>query len=418
MKERPAAFHFEIGSLNIPLVLDAWSLVIPIFNMANSHRRGAADTLSSTMSPQGLPTSRRVFAARVLLKHLAALASQMHGARRAEDIEFVHQLRVASRRLRNALDLFDEALPRKLARRWTKQIRRLAKAMGAARDLDVQMVVVEKYLKELKAAGDREHRPGVERLLLRLSQQRGDVQPDVAGALDRFESSGTLEQMRESLVGMKVAARMHTGAPSAADLPGDARRVILLRLEKMLAFEPFIHSDQHVTEMHQMRIAAKHLRYTMEAYAGLFESRLREEIKNVRRIQTLLGDLHDCDVWLSSLPLFIEEEHERHVRFFGHGRGFAKIRKGIEHMLDNRRQKRREIYGQFVELWDELTKDKQWERLRDLLAEPMDDDTLNTPVEPTAAESAQDHPGPRSPAHGSAQASSPSSPPDRRRRQA
>ncbi|MFQ6042085.1 MAG: CHAD domain-containing protein, partial [Candidatus Poribacteria bacterium] len=57
----------------------------------------------------------------------------------ADDIEYVHRMRVASRRLRSGFALFEECFPPKRLKRWRKQIRRVTRALGDARYTDVQI---------------------------------------------------------------------------------------------------------------------------------------------------------------------------------------------------------------------------------------------------------------------------------------
>ncbi|QNN24173.1 CHAD domain-containing protein [Planctomycetales bacterium ZRK34] len=353
----------------------------------------------------------RAYAAKVLLRYLAALSSRVHGVRHEEDIEYVHQMRVASRRLRNALDLFAEALPRKMQRRWMRQIRRVTKSLGAARDLDVQMVALDKHLDKLNAPEDRKYQAGAERLRLRLYRQRQAIQPRVVATMDRLEDEAALEKMRESLMAMKVRARLDQTPESGRALRHAANEVIRLRLEQMLAYEPFIHSPQHVEELHAMRIAAKHLRYTMEAYAAVYEDRRKSQIKMVREIQTLLGDIHDTDVWLDFIPEFIDAERERHAEFFGHLRGFSRIQDGLQRLYQDRKAKRDDLHKQFTKLWDRHAEESTWQQLRDSLTddetadeEPIETDTTSDPVSagPTAAGQSADGQGSsRRPTHGS-----------------
>ena len=315
------------------------------------------------MVRNGLITDRKTLAVETLLKHLDALGAKIGGVRQAEDIESVHQMRVASRRLRNAMDLFEDVLPAGRYGKWLKQIKRVTRALGAARDTDVQIEAVRASVDSLKEAGDRDHRSGVERLLLRLGQQRRQLQFNVLKTMDRLEASGVLSDMRNTLLQMKVEARIHPAAEPQGGVTNGARQVIGLRLEQMLAYEHYVHAPEHLIELHAMRIAAKHLRYTLESYGPVYPDKLKWQIKLVKRIQTMLGDLHDCDVWIAYLPLFIERERKRHQKFFGHLRGFAKLARGAEHFRNDRQECRERLYENFVRFWDEVAASGRWDAL-------------------------------------------------------
>jgi hypothetical protein len=57
-----------------------------------------------------------------------------------------------------------------------------------------------------------------------------------------------------------------------------------------------------------MRIAGKHLRYTLEIFAPIYGHALDPHIRAMKNIQDLLGEIHDNDVWISWLPEFIALE--------------------------------------------------------------------------------------------------------------
>ena len=82
-----------------------------------------------------------------LLPLLEAFAKESDGVRAAEDIEYIHRMRVASRRLRAALPLFRSCFPAKNYARWSEEIREITRALGEARDTDVQIAYLTKYQK-------------------------------------------------------------------------------------------------------------------------------------------------------------------------------------------------------------------------------------------------------------------------------
>src|SRR5215831_7263680 len=107
--------------------------------------------------------------AQTALQYLHALMAEMDGVRQAEDRECVHRMRVAARRLRSVLPLFAPTLSRKTWARWRKQLRRVTRALGPVRDIDVQMASVQQFLHNSASA---EEQAGGERIFLRLEQRR------------------------------------------------------------------------------------------------------------------------------------------------------------------------------------------------------------------------------------------------------
>ena len=145
------------------------------------------------------------------------------------------------------------------------------------------------------------------------------------------------------------------------------RKVIRARLKALQAYAPYVQQPERSAELHAMRIAAKRLRYTMQAYASFYPDALKEPVRTARAIQTLLGDIHDCDVWARDLPQFLEEERHRTLGYFGHAEPFAPLVPGILALQHNRQQYRMPCYQKFVTFWHEVQEQGVWERLRQTL---------------------------------------------------
>ena len=118
-----------------------------------------------------------------------------------------------------------------------------------------------------------------------------------------------------------------------------------------------------ISELHAMRIAAKRLRYCLEIFDELYGGRLKVFVKQVKQVQTLLGDIHDADAWIEILPQFMAAEHGRTERYFGHTRGFGKLRPGIALLAADRQTHRDLLYQQFVQTWRTLSAEQTWQRL-------------------------------------------------------
>ena len=114
---------------------------------------------------------------------------------------------------------------------------------------------------------------------------------------------------------------------------------------------------------HAMRIALKRLRYTMEISSPLYSGRLDEAVKAVKRVQTLLGDVHDCDVWLEDLDDFSAAERKQISTSFGSVDRFQRLRPGIEYLQEEQRTRRRQAFGELVRYWAELNGRRFWEEV-------------------------------------------------------
>lgn len=317
------------------------------------------------MSPAADP-GLCAFGAQILVTHLGALEAEMEGVRTAgADIEHIHRMRVATRRLRATLPLFAGCLAEKKLATWEGEIRRITRALGAARDADVQIEALEKYA---QADQDPTHRPGLARLLLRLRQVRDTLQPAVVKALDRFDASGTLAGMRAQLVDL---AAQTSGPPYSQALYLHARDSIQPRLEEFLAYDEIVPQPERVTELHAMRIAAKRLRYTLEAFSPLYANGLKPWLPGVRDHQETLGAIHDCDVWSAFLPEFLEQEMKRVLAFYGYNRPYYRLLPGIRAFLADRQASRERLYRGFVPEWQKQQRKMMWQGLTGTIQMPI-----------------------------------------------
>ena len=315
---------------------------------------------------RGCEESFCFFGTQVLQKRLQALTREIGGVREAEDLEYVHRMRVASRRLRAAFSIFEPCFPAAQMSRWVRRVKRITRALGAARDTDVQIAFVDQFLAGLESQRERR---GVERLLLRLRQRREALQSDVIRTLDRLESSGVLKEMEETLLQRLVEARVNQTPETSPWMYRRACEMITLRLEEMLAYEVYIHQPEHVTQLHSMRIAAKRLRYTMEIFEPLYDGELKPFIQTVKTLQEMLGDIHDADVWAEQLPAFVAEERVRTREYCGTEAPVRRLLPGIEALRADRQAFRQARYRDFLAFWKEQTRDDAWGRLRALVLE-------------------------------------------------
>ncbi len=308
-----------------------------------------------------------LFGARYMLTQVEALRVEIQGALVGEDIEHVHQMRVASRRLRNGLNLFSDCLSGKDAKAWGKAIRVITKALGRARDLDIQIDLLNRcYRDDLEAR----YKPGINRLLLRLRQQRELAQEKVTQTLTDLQEAGTLDRMGKKLTAMTADSEgLYLYTPS---LYQQAFEAINRSLEEFLSYEDFIHNPENVIELHAMRIAGKHLRYTLEIFAPVYGNALDPHIRAMKNLQDLLGDIHDNDVWIAWLPEFIEQEGARVMDYFGHRGPLKRLLPGLNFFSEDRQRVRDEKYQSFLSLWETLIYENAWEVLAEIIKAPID----------------------------------------------
>jgi CHAD domain-containing protein len=121
----------------------------------------------------------RTAARRVVAGRAADLAAIAPGAVGASDPEALHDVRVAVRRLTSALDVFADGLEEEPRRRARRMLRSDAEPLGRARDLDVQIALVRRFLKTARTG----EQAGMAHVLELLASERAETEKDVAPAI-------------------------------------------------------------------------------------------------------------------------------------------------------------------------------------------------------------------------------------------
>ena len=145
-----------------------------------------------------VPESFRACATNVIRERIQRLLTFIRRVRRGNDAEAVHDMRVASRRLRAALSVFAEAFDDPAYARLTKEIRKVTSALSRARDLDVMVANLEKEATRLPAT----QRALLADLIRELTEERREAQRDVVAVLDQlndFDPLGVFDQVVASV---------------------------------------------------------------------------------------------------------------------------------------------------------------------------------------------------------------------------
>jgi hypothetical protein len=110
-----------------------------------------------------------------------------------------------------------------------------------------------------------------------------------------------------------VKARDVKGLDPTGPLADNVERIARTRLDELFAFAPAVLDPRNVRELHDMRIAAKRLRYVLEPTEHLFGPYASNAIRRTRELQELLGDMHDCDEMLPRVRRIIAAEQAAEV---------------------------------------------------------------------------------------------------------
>ena len=132
------------------------------------------------------------------------------------------------------------------------------------------------------------------------------------------------------------------------------------QIDKVLTFDELIRNSQNVGSLHLLRIEVRRLRYTSEIFQQIFPNDLKEKVIRLRNLQDILGDVHDCDVWIEYLPQFIEEERRKIFKFFGNTTELFSIKPGILFFKSYKVNQRNKFYNDFIKIWDKLKEENFW----------------------------------------------------------
>lgn len=291
------------------------------------------------------------YGTRHLRTHYAALLREAEGARIGDDRGHVHRMRVASRRLRAALPVFSPCFPVKRYRQWSGAVRGITAALGQARDLDVQITFLEEYLEGKlnrdsgssgSSTGDGPDRSGVESLLAYLRNERALIQPRIEHIAGIFSGDGLLAGFAGDLDHLPEPEK------KGASLRREAARRVRKRTAALLAYERYVREPGAIEQHHAMRIAAKKLRYTMEIFNAACDGSFRKPIRALRALQDILGEMHDCDVWIAALQTDVSDGTG------GNGSIPPAFRSapGIAEFVRDRKEERERLYRLFVRFWE------------------------------------------------------------------
>lgn len=278
------------------------------------------------------------------------------------DPEGVHDMRVVSRRLRSALTDFKPymrgfALPQ-------LQLKSIADALGDVRDEDVALSALDQLANKAKGAAAE----GIQLI----ADEHRKRQKNARAKLKTAIKSATLENFQnEFYANLKVFrivaaknsdTRRNNGVTAFRDVGGE---IILARIEELNDTSPHLYSPFQIKELHELRILAKRLRYAIELFADCWPASA-DIAKEVALLQTSLGELHDCDVWLDNLGTRLRQMARRGQR----DEPTTQIKAGAVALIREFARVRTERYRESLTRWQHWETDGLLEQFRAALEGP------------------------------------------------
>jgi CHAD domain-containing protein len=238
---------------------------------------------------------------KVLRFHLARMIAREPGTRVGRDPEELHAMRVATRRQRAAWRVFGDAFDQRRTDRYRNRLKLVAADLGGVRDLDVLIDAAETYRNRQAAAEAKAFEPLLDAWRTRRDAARVVLlkeldTPRYARWMDGYVAFLQAEGVGANAVGPTQPHRVRDTMPSR----------IWAAYEVVRAYEPVMRWAD-VTTLHDLRIAAKWLRYTLEFVREALGRDAGPVIEKVVALQDHLGWLHDADVAANLARAFLVE---------------------------------------------------------------------------------------------------------------
>ena len=255
-----------------------------------------------------------------------------------KDPEGVHSMRVATRRLRSALSDFMPYMEGRSLSTTIKQIRSIADALGRVRDQDVAISAIETLLVQTSV----EFSTTLEKLI----DERKNVRRHLRQELRKTLAKETMSDLSASFSSaLELAAQQIQEERTYKKV---ASAIIRDRLRELEKLSVSLYQPLGAAELHEMRIAAKRLRYAIERFAVCWDSETLTFAKSSARLQSALGSLHDCDVWLEDFRREILNSkrlrHEEQIKTF-------------VWLFKHYNELRNTYFAEAFSLWDEWERD-------------------------------------------------------------
>ncbi len=229
-------------------------------------------------------------------KLLAAQLDRMKrheaGSRTGEDIESVHQMRVAIRRMRSLFMLIGVAYKPKTVDKYSHDLRRIARALGRIRDLDVLIHDLEAFRPSLR----EDDQAALDQVIDRLDSRRSEHREGLNALFDSKFYARFLRQFA------RLCKRPGRGARPVPNLeePHQLRHVlpILLheRLARVRAYDTVLPAaDDRI--LHALRVEFKQLRYALEFFQPLLGKTTDSFLREAKEMQEILGRINDIAVF-------------------------------------------------------------------------------------------------------------------------
>lgn len=283
----------------------------------------------------------------VLIVRFGEIVELREAALDFDDIEGVHDMRVATRRLRSALRDFLPFVRKNKLKNARRELKQIADALGAVRDEDVAIAALEELQTEAENT-----KAGFENLVNERRARRDAARANLREAITD-ERLTELRQDFEQAVSKAVSQKKEQINFSDA-----GKQIVGAAFRDFYELGDSLYNPFAVEPLHEFRIAAKRLRYAIELYVSCWGERIEVFAEEVAKMQGFLGELHDADVWIEDLGARLGKSSGANENEF----------QAAARLLSNFVKTRTANYRRALELWSEWQTNDFAGKMRELVA--------------------------------------------------
>ncbi len=218
------------------------------------------------------------------------------------DIEFLHDFRVAVRRSRSLLSLLKGIFNESITTELKNDLKKMGNLTGTLRDHDVYLDKKEDYKKMVPSS----LRPGLDKYFEDIHKQRFEEQKRLSHFIESKEYQ-EISTKWKNYMEIPQLADIDKGNNADISVKKLASKTIRKRYKKIITTGQMMNHETEDSEIHQMRIEFKKLRYLLEFFKSLFsKNEMAHFIQQLKAVQNCLGDFNDLSVQQEGLMQHIQ----------------------------------------------------------------------------------------------------------------
>ncbi len=228
---------------------------------------------------------------KILLKQFITMLQHEAGSKTGEDIEDVHDMRVAIRRMRSTFSLLESYYKPKAIQNHLKGLRKTARVLGSVRDLDVLIT----NMTEFQATLDEDNAKAFQSFIDTLDEQRTLARHDLVRYLNKGEYQRFITHFSQFLLHKGSGARsVETDGIQTNQVRFILPTLLYSHLGQVRAYDDVI-ADADAPTLHALRIEFKRLRYIVALFSEVLGTSINDFVKEIKVVQDHLGRMNDID---------------------------------------------------------------------------------------------------------------------------